>query len=44
MNGLENLLACLKEGSNEVFVDAETGEKAMKSLGRMLDFRQLQTA
>ena len=44
MNGLENLLACLEEGSNEVFVDRETGEKAMKSLGRMLDFRQLQTA
>ena len=44
MNGLENLLACLKEGSNEVFVDTETAEKAMKSLGRMLDFRQLQTA
>ena len=44
MNGLENLLACLEEGSNEVLVDRETGEKAMKSLGRMLDFRQLQTA
>jgi quinolinate synthase len=40
MNGLENLLASLKEGSNEVFVDAEIGEQAMKSLGRMIDFRE----
>jgi quinolinate synthase len=44
MNGLENLLASLKEGSNEVFVDAEIGEQAMKSLGRMIDFREQQRA
>jgi quinolinate synthase len=44
MNGLENLLASLKEGSNEVFVDAEIGEQAMKSLGRMIDFREQQNA
>jgi quinolinate synthase len=44
MNGLENLLASLKEGSNEVFVDAEIGEQAMKSLGRMIDFREQQSA
>ena len=42
MNGLENLLASLKEGSNEVFVDAEIGQQAMKSLGRMIDFREQQ--
>lgn len=44
MNGLENLLAALKEGSNEVFVDAEIGQQAMKSLGRMFDFREQQSA
>jgi quinolinate synthase len=44
MNGLENLLASLKEGCNEVFVDAEIGEQAMKSLGRMIDFREQQSA
>jgi quinolinate synthase len=42
MNGLENLLASLQEGSNEVFVDTEIGEQAMKSLGRMIDFREQQ--
>jgi quinolinate synthase len=40
MNSLENLLACLQEGSNEVFVDEQTGKQAMTSLGRMLDFRE----
>ena len=39
MNSLENLLASLQEGANEVFVDAEIGEQAMRSLGRMIDFR-----
>ena len=33
MNSLENLLASLQEGSNEVFVDAQIGEQAMISLG-----------
>ncbi len=42
MNSLENLLASLQEGSNEVFVDAQIGELAMKSLGRMIDFREQQ--
>jgi quinolinate synthase len=42
MNGLENLLASLQEGSNEVFVDAQVGEQAMTSLGRMIDFREQQ--
>ena len=44
MNSLENLLASLQEGSNEVFVDAELGELAMKSLGRMIDFREQQSS
>ena len=44
MNSLENLLTSLQEGSNEVFVDAEIGEQAMKSLGRMMDFREQQGA
>ncbi len=44
MNSLENLLASLQEGSNEVFVDPEIGELAMKSLGRMIDFREQQSS
>jgi quinolinate synthase len=43
MNSLENLLASLQEGANEVFVDAEIGEQAMRSLGRMIDFRNQQS-
>ena len=42
MNGLENLLAALEKGSNEVFVDAEIGAQAMTSLCRMLQFREQQ--
>jgi quinolinate synthase len=38
MNGLENLVECLEQGSNEVFVDPELGKKAMIPLQRMLDF------
>lgn len=38
MNGLENLAECLEQGSNEVFVDAELGRKAMIPLQRMLNF------
>ncbi len=44
MNGLENLLASLEQGSNEVFVDAEVAVEAMKSLGRMIEFREQQEA
>ena len=44
MNDLENLLAALKQGSNEVFVDAEVGVEAMKSLGRMIEFREQQVS
>lgn len=39
MNSLENLLACLEQGSNEVSVDPALGEQAMVSLGRMMDFK-----
>ena len=39
MNDLENLLACLELGSNEVFVDQTIGEQAMVSLGRMMNFK-----
>ena len=39
MNSLENLLACLEEGSNEVFVDQSIGEQAIVSLGRMMSFK-----
>jgi len=38
MNGLENLAECLEQGSNEVFVDAELGARAMIPLQRMLNF------
>jgi quinolinate synthase len=40
MNGLENLLACLDEGSKEeVLVDEALGIKALIPLQRMLDFK-----
>jgi quinolinate synthase len=38
MNGLENLLAVLQNGDQEIHVDAETREKALIPLQRMLDF------
>jgi len=38
MNGLENLLHVLREGDQEVHVDAHTREQALKPLQRMLDF------
>jgi quinolinate synthase len=39
MNDLENLLACLEQGGNEVSVDQRVGEQAMVSLGRMMNFK-----
>lgn len=39
MNGLENLLGALKNGSGEIQVNAATAELARRSLGRMLDFK-----
>ncbi|ETN92434.1 Quinolinate synthase A [Gammaproteobacteria bacterium MOLA455] len=44
MNDLENLLAALEQGSNEVFVDPEIATEAMKSLARMIEFREQQGA
>ena len=43
MNDLEKLLAALEQGSNEVFVDADISVEAMKSLGRMIEFREQQS-
>jgi len=38
MNGLKNLAEVLESGANEVFVDAEIGRQAVRSIDRMLDF------
>ena len=38
MNALDNLLAVLENGGNEIHVDPALGEQAMKPLTRMLDF------
>ena len=38
MNGLGNLTTSLKNGDNEVFVDPVIGQRALKSLTRMLNF------
>lgn len=40
MNSLENLCAVLERGDNEIVVETELRERAMKPLQRMLDFRQ----
>lgn len=40
MNTLDNLLSTLKSGSNEIFVDNEIREKALRSTQRMLDFAE----
>ena len=40
MNTLERTLQCLREGSNETFVDAALVPRAVKPLKRMLDFTQ----
>lgn len=39
MNSLEKIIHALEEGTDEIYVDAELGEKAMKPLKRMLDFK-----
>ena len=43
MNDLENLLAALEQGS-KVFVDTDVAVEAMKSLGRMIEFREQQSS
>ena len=40
MNTLERTLQCLRQGSNEIFVDAALVPRAVKPLKRMLDFTQ----
>ncbi|SHM09796.1 quinolinate synthase NadA [Phytopseudomonas punonensis] len=40
MNTLQRTLQCLREGSNEVFVDPALIPRAIKPLQRMLDFTQ----
>lgn len=40
MNTLESTLHCLREGTNEILVDAALIPKAVKPLKRMLDFTQ----
>lgn len=42
LNSLEKLAECLEEGTNEVFVDDEIAEKAVKSITRLLDFSKSQ--
>ena len=42
MNGLDNMIEALENSSNEVFVDTQIAEKAMKPLQRMLDFKAQQ--
>ncbi|UTW46437.1 quinolinate synthase NadA [bacterium SCSIO 12696] len=39
MNHLKNMVEALEQGSNEVFVDADLGRRAMVPLQRMLDFK-----
>ncbi len=38
MNGLKKLAQVLKTESNEIFVDAETGRRAVSSIQRLMDF------
>ena len=39
MNSLENLLSCIEQGSNEVFVDTDIAKHAIQSLDRMMNFK-----
>ena len=39
MNSLENLLSCIEQASNEVFVDADIAKRAIQSLDRMMNFK-----
>ncbi|MBT8140192.1 MAG: quinolinate synthase NadA, partial [Gammaproteobacteria bacterium] len=41
MNALDNLAESLASGSNEVHVDAELAERALKPLRRMLAFKSV---
>jgi quinolinate synthase len=39
MNSLENLLSCIEQGSNEIFVDPLIATLAVQSLDRMMNFK-----
>jgi len=39
MNSLQNLLSCIEQGSNEVFVDPGIAKLAVQSLDRMMNFK-----
>jgi quinolinate synthase len=39
MNGLGNLLSCIENGTNEIFVDPKIAEQAIQSLDRMMSFK-----
>ena len=39
MNSLENLLSCIEQGSNEIFVDPLIAKLAVQSLDRMMNFK-----
>ena len=41
MNGLDNLLSCIENGANEIFVDSKIAEQAIQSLDRMMNFKAL---
>ena len=40
MNGLANLAEVLENGKNEIQIDAVIGQRAKRSIQRMLDFAQ----
>ena len=39
MNSLENLLSCIENGSNEIFVDPLIAKLALQSLDKMMNFK-----
>ena len=41
MNGLDNLLSCIGNGTNEIFVDSKIAQQAIQSLDRMMKFKAL---
>ena len=41
MNGLDNLLSCIENGTNAIFVDSKIAQQAIQSLDRMMNFKAL---
>ncbi len=41
MNGLDNLLSCIENGTNQIFVDSKIAQQAILSLDRMMNFKAL---